>query len=476
MKLPKRSPRLRARVRAPGAALAGLVAIAVVAGLAGTVAGCGAEPPAAPELQTPRNVVLVLVDTLRADHLGAYGYGRDTSPAVDAFAREGVRFTAARSQAGCTFPSANSILTSRSPAAFLGQANDALGIPASIPTLAEILQERGFRTVAVSASPVVRRNPSHHNPHGGFGAGFEIFDEDCLDRSAWCVNRQALGHLEGDDGRPLFLYLHYMDPHAPYHPPSGWERKFALERPERPFIRNGNANPLGAWLYDGAPDPRVTPEELQHLVDLYDDEIAFFDRRFGELLGQLRSRGLLEDSLVVLLSDHGEEFLEHGHVKHCRTVFDNSVRTPLIVRAPGLSPREVSHPVQNLDVVPTVLDLLGVEPPPGAPLEGRSLRASLESGAPAGEHQFALQARYRGAADGRFKLIQDLSAGSFALYDLAGDPGERHDVLRRERRAFHRLREALTAHLARTEPGGAAEGLRKSTEAERKLRALGYLD
>ena len=435
------------------------------------------EPP------RPRNVIFILVDTLRADHLGAYGYSRPTSPALDAFARESVLFQNARSQAACTFPSVNSLLTSRYPPVFLGQPGQALGIPASVPSLAEVLQARGYTTVAVSASAVVRNTPSRHNPGGGFGRGFDLFLEDCLWKSASCVNRQAFGHLQrrGGGDKPLFLYLHYLDPHGPYAPPSTYKRQFAGGgEPERAFIRNGNPNPIGDWLYKQAPDPAVTPRELQHLVDLYDDEIAFWDAEFARLLARIEEAGLLEDSILVIASDHGEEFLEHGHIKHCRNLFDTTVRTPLILRIPGVEPKQVAAAVENLDIVPTLLDYLGIETV-GLTLEGRSLRPLIEGGEepePAAERrQYATQGPWRGVSDGRYKLIHDLANGGFALYDLSADPGETRDVLRDQRRTFHRLRQDLTAWLGRAEGEWAAsESVRKAQEAEKKLRSLGYLE
>jgi arylsulfatase len=353
----------------------------------------------------------------------------------------------------------------------------------------------------VSASAVVRNQPSQHNPGGGFGRGFDLFLEDCVWKAASCVNRQAFQHLprrepgegsvngNGDAGKPLFLYLHYIDPHGPYSPPSTYRRQFATAPPERPFIRNGNANPIGNWLYKKAPDPRVSPRELQHLVDLYDDEIAFWDSEFARLLERLREAGLLEDSILVVAADHGEEFLEHGDIKHCRNLFDTSVRTPLILRIPGVEPKQVAAAVENVDIVPTLLDYLGIETV-GLTLDGHSLRPLIEGEESEGEEsepkggekprehrQYASQGPWRGVSDGRYKLIHDLAKGGFALYDLSADPGEKRDVLRDQRRTFHRLREDLTAWLGRAEGQWAAsESLRKAEEAEKKLRSLGYLE
>ena len=451
---------------------------ACVALLGAAVLSCSA--PEAAE-KRPRNVLFILVDTLRADHLGVYGYGRNTSPALDAFAKESLLFENARSQASCTFPSANSILTSRSPTAFLGQPQQALGIPPGIQSIAEILAGRGYKTAAVSASPVVRNTKSRFNPTGGFGRGFSIFDEACVWKPAHCVNRRALEVLAQKDERPFFLYLHYMDPHGPYRPPRE-HRKFSgggIET-DKEFIRQGDPNPIGDWLYKKEPDPRVTPAEMQHLIDLYDDEIVYFDFRFGELLESLKKSGLLENTMVVLTADHGEEFLEHGHIKHCRTLYDNSIKIPYILRIPGVPARALAAPVQNLDLVPTILDYLRIDAA-GLKLEGRSLRPLIEGRMDAKEagelRQFASQGSFRSAADSRFKLIHDLAANTWALYDLKADPGEKTDTLARERRSFHRLRESLRGWIDRTEGAGTeSESVRKAKEAEKKLRSLGYLE
>jgi arylsulfatase A-like enzyme len=455
--MPERNDGNRGKRRFPAFLLAALALLAL--------ASCRREPVA------PRNVIFILVDTLRADHLGTYGYSRPTSPNLDAFARDAVKFTANRSQASCTFPSANSILTSRYPSAFLGQADQALGIPADIPSIAELLRGHGFRTAAVSASPVVRRTPTRYNPSAGFARGFDVFEEGCMMRPASCVNRRAAELLQRTD-QPLFLYLHYMDPHGPYQPPKSWQRKFATSRPAKRWVRIGDPNPIGDWLYAGKPRPDFTQDDLQHLVDLYDDEIAFFDANFAELLETLRKGGWLDDSLVLFVSDHGEEFLEHEHLKHCRALYDASIHVPLLLWVPGMDAKSVAAPTQNVDLVPTILDYMGVDAK-GRRFAGRSLRPLIEGKPGSPELQYGLQATLRSASDGRYKLIQDLEADRARLFDLQADPKEARDVLAAERRSFFRLRGALTTWLARTE--GTGEGLKKAKEAEERLRSLGYI-
>lgn len=419
------------------------------------------------------NVVFILVDTLRADHLGLYGYPRPTSPTLDAVGREAVVLTDARSQAGCTFPSVNSILTAQPPARFLGQPDGAIGIPEGIATLPEILRAHGWATAAVSASAVVRKRPSASNLHGGFGRGFGLFSEDCVWKSAVCVNERAFAALDTLP-RPFFLYLHYLEPHAPYAPPRFHRRRFARGWPEKRFIRRGDPNPIGRAIYAGAPDPQVTPADLRHLIDLYDEEIAFFDSQLALLLAALRERGLLDETVVVLASDHGEEFLEHGHIKHCRTVYEASIKVPLVLRVPGVAPARLALGAENQDIVPTLLDFLGVAPTELG-FAGTSLRPGIESARRVREHQFSAQGAYRTAVGRRHKLVQDLASRRAWLFDLAADPGERRDLLAAERRASAPLSAALRAWMDATEAGGAGS-LALAEEAERRLRAVGYIE
>lgn len=429
-----------------------------------------------PDPPRPKNVLVLLVDTLRADHLAAYGYGRPTSAAFDAFARAHLFFREARSQASCTFPSVNSLLTSRFPQAFLGQPNEGMGIPATIPSLAEILSQKGFRTAAVSASPIVRKSPTRFNPHGGFERGFATFVEDCLWQPAECVNRKGLEQLAVADPRPFFLYLHYIDPHGPYSPPPSYRRRFATGTSDKAFIRDGNPNPIADHLYKGAPDPGVTTADLQHLVDLYDDEIAYLDGQLGHLLKALGKSGRLDDTIVIFAADHGEDFLDHGHVKHCRTLFDTEIRTPLAMSIPGTpAAQAVDRPVENLDIVPTVLDYLGFGTE-GRALAGRSLRPLIERRQVAEVVQRSALGTFRAVSDGRFKLLHDLASHRFQLFDLTADPQEAKDVLAQNRREFHRLRLALSDWLAQAEGTALSESVKRAELEERKLRSLGYIE
>jgi len=448
----------------------GLVALLVALGTGACRNGGGAE--------TRPNVVVLLVDTLRADHLGAYGYPRPTSPHLDALAETSFLFEDARAQAPCTYPSANSILTGRFPTHFRGQPQGRIGIPADIPALAEMLQGAGYATAAVSASPVVRATPGGANPHGGFGRGFGRFDETCLWRDAGCVESQALEMLD-QVPEPFFLYLHFMDPHGPYRPPPDWPREFPSDDvPVPEWARTGDPNPLAKALYQKGDRSGATPEAVARLRDLYDEEIRYFDHRLNELLSELRSRGVLERSIVVLLADHGEEFYEHGDLKHCHTLYDTEIRTPLLMAIPRSverrPARRIGAPVANLDVVPTLLDYLGIPLDPA--LEGRSLRPLIDGEVSEEPERrvFAAWAGLRAMTEGRLKLIYHLGKGRFELYDLALDPGERVDLATSRPREVRRLGRSLARWMVSTDTE--EDELTRDQDAVERLRALGYLN
>ena len=416
-----------------------------------------------------------MVDTLRADHMSLYGYERPTTPFVDEFAFDAMVFERARSQAACTFPSVNSLFTSRYPFDFNRQGEGQMGIPSEYPTIAEILQAQGFHTIAVSASPIVRLTPTKENPNGGFGAGFEIFDESCLWGDAECVNARAL-ELLGEAREPFFLYLHYMDPHGNYAPPADYQKQFAGPYDGYDFVAAGDHNPIADMIYADGPRLDIDDRDMQHLVDLYDDEIRYFDGQFSRLVASLRQDDLLDRSLLIFTSDHGEEFLEHGHVGHCRGVWDTLTRVPLFVRFPSATDgRRIDAAVQLVDILPTVLDELEIE---GAtiPFEGTTLRPLLEGGEAAREFAFTDQSRYRAADDGRWQLILDGVESSATLYDLRADPLEQRDLYTQNQSQAERMGVVPNWWLKETGQWVRFdEALAASKAKEDELRALGYL-
>lgn len=439
--------------------------------------GCDREPQ--PEMTGPEahNIIIVLVDTLRADHMSLYGYQRPTTPFIDTFASGAIVFDRARSQSACTFPSVNSLLTSRYAFDFYIQGEGQMGIPAEYPTVAEILRARGYHTIAVSASPIVRATPSKENPNGGFGAGFDVFDESCLWREAAMINSRALELLDGVR-EPFFLYLHYMDPHGQYAPPAAHRKQFAQPYDGHDFIAAGDIGPIGEMLYDNGPKLEISDHDVQHLVDLYDDEILYFDGQLEQLVDSLQRDGLLDRSVLVLTSDHGEEFLEHGHVGHCRGVWNTLTHVPLLMKFPGIDGgSRTETPVQLVDIVPTLLGEIGLDAAP-IPFDGTSLGPLLRGGDPskAREYAFSDQSKYRATDDGRWHFILDGVESKVTLYDLHADPLEQNDLFTASHPEGDRLGAVLNGWLKDTGQWVRFdEALAASKAKEEELRALGYL-
>jgi arylsulfatase A-like enzyme len=396
----------------------------------------------------PRNVIIYLVDTLRADHLGCYGYKRPVSPRLDAFARDATVFRHTVAQSSWTRPSTTTILTGLLPRTHgvFGH-RDALA-PQAV-TLAERLQARGYHTAGFVTNPNVA-------PDFGLNQGFEIYHlMGTKHRAATDVNHRAAQWLDTEwkKDAPFFLYLHTMEPHAPYSAPSSFRQRFA------PGVRNP------AWtrmefledLEDG--ETHATPEIRHGLQDLYDAEIAANDDAFGALIDLLVRRGLWDDTVVVFVSDHGEELGDHGGWEHGKTLHTEMLEVPLIVRIPGASGRVVERQAQQVDVAPTVLTILGLQIPAG--LEGRSLLAPGD-GEPRTDPQDTpsfswleeISLRSAAVTTPEWRLIEKRFPipGSF-LYDRRADPGELHNLaikwpvragyLRAQLRAAERSRQGV---------------------------------
>ncbi|MFN8602505.1 MAG: sulfatase-like hydrolase/transferase [Candidatus Binatia bacterium] len=450
-----------------------LLAVLLVIALPMTLASCrSGDPaervePAAHDVARP-NVVVISVDTLRADHLGTYGYGRATSPNLDAFAQRGVVFERATSPTSWTLPAHASLLSGVSPYRH-GAISEATRIRDDVPLLAELLRAQGYRTTAFVNAPFVGRDY-------GFERGFEAFDQRFEERRRDLAERHGaiLGALDGLQP-PFLLFLHYMDVHTPYRPPKQFN-VFAKDRRSSEVLRDlGETSVLE--LQRAAREGRLamSPEQRDRLVDLYDGEILALDAHLGELLRRIEQR--FPDTLVILTADHGEEFLDHGGFGHGDTLYEEVLHVPLIVAGSGVA-RGVRVPAlaSLVDVVPTVLDRVGAAAPAG--LEGRSLLAELRGGARRAEDRtLALHTAshdgtlsLRGVRANDRKLLRDDVKGTSALYDLASDPREQRSVLPDAPDAG--LERAL-AQLRVTQPGSTAPA--PDPKTVESLKALGYL-
>ncbi|MGD9403340.1 MAG: sulfatase, partial [bacterium] len=337
--------------------------LAVLLGMALAVS-CGGE-------DRPLNVIVVGIDTLRPDHLGCYGYDRATSPNIDAFAAGGVLFENCVSQAPWTAPSFATVFSSLYPSQH-GSMDVHSKIRGSVPTLATLLREHGYATGAVINAPALK-------PEFGLSRGFDFYDMTPLDgRIGDGTTRDVLAWIDENSDGPFFMFAHYFDPHIPYGPPPGYDDLFHKGyegRIRNPFDMEGFSK-ARERLFEEMKE--LTADDWAEIVNLYDGEIVFVDEAFGALMKGLEERGLIRNTIVILLSDHGEEFFEHGGFEHGHTLYDELIRVPLIISLPGrvMQGTRIRNQVRLLDVTPTVFGLLGLEPP--AHFEGVSLAPYLE--------------------------------------------------------------------------------------------------
>ena len=408
-------------------------------------------------------IVLITVDTLRADRLGAYGSTRGLTPAMDALAASGIRFDAAIAQVPLTLPSHATILTGAHPARHGVRTNDGFRLPPSTPFLPELLQAGGYPTAAFIGGYPLNRTT-------GLARGFDVYDDGFLreaadasaqgpvERRADEVVEAALGWLEArPPGEPFFAWLHFFDPHTPYDAPAAPEA------------------------------PRVPP---------YDGEVRYTDAAIGRLVDRLTARGLLHRIVLVLTADHGESLGEHGERTHGTFLYDATIRVPLIVRLPGAAGagRTIGAPVETADIAPTLAAIAGTSLP--EPIDGRSL-LELIDGAPGDPERATYAESYyqhvllgwsplRAIRTDRWKFVE---APRPELYDLRADPGETGNLIA----GRENLATALAAALPPVEPPGAsasgsagaeAPGANPSTgtgspaiagAAAERLRSLGYL-
>jgi arylsulfatase A-like enzyme len=400
--------------------------------------GC-AEARKAP----PDRVVLVTIDTLRADRVGAYGDARARTPVLDTLAAHGVRFETAISPAPLTLPAHASLLTALDPPRHAVRHNSIHRLDDGIPTLASALSEAGFATAAFLGAVVLERRY-------GLARGFDLYDDQQMDRqssqtvgyaerSAEHVVDAALRWLETAPPR-FFVWVHFYDPHAAYAPPSGFAMAFAR--------------------------------------DPYRGEIAFADFQLGRLLDALRARFGAEGLLVAVTSDHGESLGEHGEPRHSYGVYDATQRVPLILHGVGMpAGRVVETPVRLVDLAPTLLEAVGLPALPDA--DGRPLQPLIAGRAqeprPAYVETFATRYDYgwsalQGLRTERYKYIR---APRPELYDLQQDPGERNDLAAGLPEVAGELEARLAAALAR--PGPTPARVTLDPAAQEQLRALGYV-
>jgi arylsulfatase A-like enzyme len=464
-------------------------AVAALAAL--LLLGCpqpGAERRAGPQPRATAagnrlSVLLVTIDTLRADHLGAYGYERPTSPVIDALAKRGVAFDEAYTYWPKTRGSFVAFMTGRL-AAQSGYGKTHPLLLDFNATLASVLQAAGYDTVATVDNPNVAASLGYAK---GFRHYRETWEEPALasemDRTR-AITADGIAFLRAaTPEKPFLLWLHYVNPHAPYEPPPPFDTAFldaqAARGPVLQAVPGFHGGVPRQWARPGKP--------LGWYVAQYDGEIAAVDQEVGRVLEALAASAVADRTLVVLTTDHGESLGEHDYFfDHGENLYDPSMRIPLVIAGPGIAAgRRSAELATTLDVVPTLLDALKVSYPPD--LAGTSLLPAMR-GEPLGRERLPgmNDRNLLGQWGTRFKIVATpTEAGTrYALYDRVEDPGETKDqsraqpgVLREERRELELFRERIDAQLARTRRllEGRSGEEKLSAEACEKLKAMGYV-
>ena len=452
------------------------------------------------------NVVLISVDSLRADHLGCYGYPRLTSPNLDRIAREGALFENAIAESSWTLPTHVSMLTGLSSSVH-GVELDFRRLAEEVPTLVSRLREAGYQTKGIYSGPYL-------HPLFGFGRGFDEYegvygDADGLgaeiaaaagadDRrranrlshrtvTSPAVTERAIEYLRRGRDKPFFLFLHYFDVHYDYRPPESAWRRFDPDYDGKlssdNFLRNSRIH------------PKMDPRELEHLIALYDGEIFFTDEHIGYLLDALDEAGLAGETLVVATADHGEEFFEHGRKGHRHTLHDEVLKVPLLARFPNRIPAgiRVGELVRHVDLTPTILSLVGIEIE--APASGTAISELTGRARPRAAALAVSRLAYAGgrllisARTKEHKYLINLLTDRRRefLYDLTRDPREQDPIELQASPgpdgdgALARLRQTLAAvevrERALRERFGdwAGENVEVPDEVREQLRSLGYV-
>ena len=411
-----------------------------------------------------RGVIFISLDTLRRDHVGAYGYAKPTTPNLDALARRGVLAADAVSVSSWTLPSHLSMLTSTLPGTH-GGTDMKQGFNRSVPSVAEILRSAGVATHAVTSHLYVSKTY-------GLEAGFDSMNFR-QDRLAENVANHAMDLVDRFGDRPFFMFLHFYDPHWHYAPPPDVLKIF----------ESSYAGTLTGNLKDfqNLRPEQVKPKDLEHLLALYDGEIRYTDNEIGRLLAHLKERGADRNTLMVVTSDHGEEFLDHGSWEHQKTLYEEVIRIPLIVSGPGVAARREGQPVSLLDIAPTILDYLSVKPAPS--MRGVSLlRPVGEFREMYGETDHTPDGTrlsfVRGGSKSWKAILRSDPAkqkeASSEWYDLAADPAERTN--RPPAEALRVSIEARARDLGlKSRSGVTKKAVELSDEQKEKLRALGYV-
>jgi arylsulfatase A-like enzyme len=460
--------------------------------------------PASDDSTTPSLIILISIDTLRPDHLGHYGYPIDTSPILDGFSREGVLFVDASSTSPWTLPSHASMLTGLYPLRH-GAVSTARKMSETIPTLASLLAKSGFETAAVVNSTYLKKYS------WGLDRGFKkhhyVLESLTRVGPSTQVTNQAMQWIRDRGEQPLFVFMHYYDVHSSYRSLPKFERLIVkpyegsadgtnrqlyladldegtYRKCHEEFVETECTLPDGSIIDQSVVRPQFDERDIAHTIALYDAAIRQLDDELGRLFRFLREWDLVDDSLVIITSDHGEEFFEHGGLEHSTTQYEETIRVPFLIRGPGVPKgQRIQVPVSLVDVTPTILALAGAAAPRG--MDGVDLSQLWEGGDTSVFDDRAIfseasgmragQKLRRSIRDGKYKLHYEFVEGTHQLYDLAVDPTEKFDISETHQEISADLIDRLTARYQSPSMVETSE-IEVDEESIEMLKALGYLN
>lgn len=438
------------------------------------------------------NVLFVVLDAARAQSFGIYGHARATTPNIDGWAGEGVTFDNAYTTAVYTLAAMSSVWTSQQPDRHHGDVAFSAKLPKDRLTLPEVLNAQGIHTAGFVANQVA-------GSYNGFDRGFKEFDEPWrkYGSAASGFRNVVPGFLDRmkKDGTRFFAYVHYREPHEPYDPPPPFDTRFGPDAPIPKSRRDGG--PVAKkWMKDvSAGVVRASDAEVDHLRRLYDGNLGFADQEVGYLRGELESRGMLDNTVVIIAGDHGEALLEHGWIGHNTQVFEESARVPLIVILPksmraGGSPSRIAPLVDLTDIAPTVLDVFGLVGEGGTAREfqGVSLFKTIESSSGARTvdtrevtTRTVWERPIYALRNASHTFIYNVATAEFSLFDRSSSPrleGKDDDYAPRAPIALREMyRQNLLAWVARQKKGAVIADSTTGMTPEQceQMKALGYL-
>ena len=426
------------------------------------LSGCQSKPSGA---QPPFNVILISYDTLRPDHLGLYGYSRDTSPELDLLGKSAVVFASAVAQSASTYPSHMSLFQSR----------HASRVNAEFPMLAQVLRDAGYSTAGFTGGGNVSSS-------FGFSRGFDSYEEVARREGLQQLMPRVESWLREHQDNPFFVFLHTYDVHHPYDPPEPYQSMFLSEY-DGPVTGRSTAvilnkiRRLGTFA-DFEGEVELSPQDREKVKALYDGGIRYADGYLARIRTLLTESNLWDKTIVVFLSDHGEEFWEHDGVLHSFTVFQEVIRVPLVIKLPNqrFGGLRVEQQVRLLDVAPTILELLGIAVP--ETMLGESLTPLIGGGGVPLTAVSEME-EYKSLIKPPRKLIVDASTRHLSLYDLSQDPSETTDISEANSGEARQLYRDLAAELESSDFGDVS-GIATEPPSDEKLvdqlRALGYVE